>query len=208
MTTSELPDQLPEAGTIIELTAAGDPIGGVRVIRTEGPLIILSMPLADVPDRGSTVTLRWSAGARGRYVLIVNVVAIDETRVDVRPAGDPRVEQFRHFVRGGGGEAIRLHMDGHDDAFGWIRDISEQGVRAHFAGLDVQENDEFTVLIELGRDIIELKASAAKVAKLRQQVPPGPMSVELVALFRPDERQARIVRRYVMHQQLLSRTRA
>jgi hypothetical protein len=204
MTTSEL----PESGTIVELTAADDPVGGVRVVRTEGPLITLSMPLAAVPPAGTSATLRWSAGARGRYALIVNVVTVDENRIDVQPAGEARVEQFRHYVRGGGGEPILLRMAGHDDAYGWIRDISEQGVRAHFAGLEVHENEDFVVLIELGRDIIELKAQAVKVAKLRQQVPPGPMSVELVAIFRPDESQARVIRRYVMHQQLLSRTRA
>lgn len=204
MTTSEI----PESGAIVELTTAGDPISGVRVIRTEGELIVLSMPLAAVPGEGSVATLRWSAGARGRYALIVNVLAVDDTRVDVRPAGALQLEQFRNFVRGGGGEPILLRTEGHEDAYGWIRDISEQGVRAHFAGLELRENDEFTVLIELGRDIIELKAAAVKVARLRQQVPPGPMSVEVVAIFLPDEKQARIIRRYVMHQQLLSRTRA
>jgi hypothetical protein len=204
MTTSEI----PESGAIVELTTAGDPVSGVRVIRTEGELIVLSMPLAAVPGEGSVATLRWSAGARGRYALTVNVLAVDDTRVDVRPAAAAQLEQFRHFVRGGGGEPVLLRMDGHEDAYGWIRDISEQGVRAHFAGLEVQENEEFTVVIELGRDLIELKAAAVKVARLRQQVPPGPMSVELVAIFRPDEKQARIIRRYVMHQQLLSRTRA
>jgi hypothetical protein len=72
----------------------------------------------------------------------------------------------------------------------------------------VRDGDEVKVLIELGADIVELKAVAAKVAALRQQVPPGPMSVELVAIFLPDEAQARIIRRYVLHQQMLSRTRA
>jgi hypothetical protein len=204
MTTTEL----PESGTIVELTTAGDPVGGVRVIRTEGQTIILSMPLASVPELGSIATLRWSAGARGRYALIVNVTAVDDTRVDVEQSGNLQLEQFRHFVRGGGGEPILLRMAGHEDAYGWIRDVSEQGVRAHFAGLEVEENDEFTVLIELGRDIIELKAAAVKVAKLRQQVPPGPISVELVAIFLPDERQAGTIRRYVMHQQMLNRSRA
>jgi hypothetical protein len=208
MMTSEVPDEFPETGAIVELTTAGDPVGGVRVVRTEGRLITLSMPLAAVPAPGAAATLRWPAGIRGRYALIVNVVAVDENRIDVEPAGTPQVEQFRHFVRGGGGEPILLRQEGQEDAYGWIRDISEQGIRAHFAGLDLTENEEFAVLIELGRDIIELKAAAVKVAKLRQQVPPGPMSVELVAIFLPDERQASIIRRYVMHQQMLSRTRA
>lgn len=204
MTTTEL----PESGTIVELTAADDPVGGVRVVRAEGPVLTLSMPMADIPEAGAAVTVRWPAGSRGRYVLIMNVIAVDENRIDVEPIGAAQVEQHRHYVRGGGGEPILLRKPGQEDAHGWIRDIGEQGVRAHFGGLDVQDGDEVKVLIELGTDIVELKAVAAKVAKLRQQVPPGPMSVELVAIFLPDEAQARIIRRYVMHQQLLSRTRA
>jgi hypothetical protein len=200
--------EFPESGTIVELTAAAEPVGGVRVVRAEGAVITLSLPLAEVPDEGAAVTLRWPAGARGRYVLIVNVVAVDENRIDVEPVGEAQVEQNRNFVRGGGGEPILLRRPGQDDAYGWIRDISEQGVRAHFAGLDVHDGEDVKLLVELGNDIVELKAVAAKVATLRQQVPPGPLSVELVATFQVDETQARVIRRYVLHQQLLSRSRA
>jgi hypothetical protein len=203
MTTSEL----PESGAIIELTAADEPVGGVRVVRAEGATITLSLPLADVPDQGAAVTLRWPAGARGRYALTVHVVAVDENRIDVEPTGDVQVEQHRRFVRGGGGEQVLLRRPGREDAHGWIRDIGEQGIRAHFAGLDVQDGDGLQVLVELGHEIVELKAVATKVAKLRQQVPPGPMSVELVAIFVPDEVQARMIRRYVMRQQMLNRSR-
>ena len=204
MTTSEL----PESGTIVELTAADDPVGGVRVVRAEGTVITLSLPLAAVPDQGAAVTLRWPAGARGRYVLSVNVLAVDENRIDVEPAGEAHVEQQRNFVRGGGGEQILLRRPGQDDTYGWIRDIGEQGVRAHFAGLDIQEGDEIRVVVQLGNNVVDLNAVAVKVAKLRQQVPPGPMSVEVVATFLPDETQARVIRRYVMHLQLLNRSRA
>jgi hypothetical protein len=170
--------EFPESGTFVELTAAAEPVGGVRVVRAEGAVITLSLPLAAVPDEGAAVTLRWPA------------------------------EQHRNYVRGGGGEPVLLRRAGQEDAYGFIRDIGEQGVRAHFAGLDVQDGEELKLLVELGNDIVELKAVAVKVATLRQQVPPGPTSVELVAVFLPDETQARVIRRYVMHQQLLSRSRA
>lgn len=204
MTNSEL----PESGTIVELTGDGEPIGGVRVIRTEGALVTLSLPQDSVPDQGTAVTLRWPAGERGRYVLIVNVRTVDENRIDVEPLGEIAVEQNRSFVRGGGGEPVLLRQPGQDDAYGWIRDIGEQGIRAHFAGLEVQPGTEVKVLVELGNEIIELTARAVKVAQLRQQVPPGPLSVELVAIFLPEEAQARVIRRYVLRQQMLARSRA
>ncbi|MDT5041950.1 MAG: hypothetical protein QOE51_2935 [Actinoplanes sp.] len=203
MTSSEL----PESGTIVELTAADDPVGGVRVIRAEGPLLTLSMPMAAVPASGATITIRWPAGARGRYALAMTVRSVDENRIDAEPTGPAQVEQNRNYVRGGGGEPILLRVPGHEDAYGWIRDISEQGVRAHFGGLDASDGEKVTVLIELDNDIVELHAVVAKVAQLRQRVPPGPMSVELVAIFLPDEAQARIIRRYVMRQQVLNRAR-
>jgi len=204
MTNSEL----PESGTIVELTGDGEPVGGVRVVRTEGTQVTLSLPQDSVPDQGATMTMRWPAGERGRYVLIVNVVSVDENRIGVEPLGGTGVEQNRSFVRGGGGEPVLLRQPGQDDAYGWIRDIGEQGVRAHFAGLDVQPGAEVKVLVELGNEIVELKAVAVKVAQLPQQVPPGPLSVELVAIFLPEEAQARVIRRYVLRQQMLARSRA
>ena len=43
---------------------------------------------------------------------------------------------------------------------------------------------------------------------MRQQVPRrGPLSVEMVAVFTPNEGQAKIVRRYIMRQQLKARAR-
>ena len=72
----------------------------------------------------------------------------------------------------------------------------------------MQPGTEVKVLVELGNEVIELKAVAVKVAQLRQQVPPGPLSVELVAIFLPEEAQARVIRRYVLRQQMLARSRA
>jgi hypothetical protein len=198
----------PESGSFVELTAADDPVAGVRVVHSSPGSLTLSMAAADLPAPGSAVTVRWPAGARGRFVLVLNVLSVGENKAELEPIGEAGLEQHRHFVRGGGGEPILLRQPGQDDAYGWIRDISEQSVRAHFGGLDVQDGEQLTLLVELGADIVELKAVAAKVARLRQQVPPGPMSVELVAIFTAGEAQAKIIRRYVMHQQMLSRTRA
>ena len=57
----------PDPGTLVELTlsADGDPTYGVRVVQTDGDLLILSLAPADVPARDAAVELRWAAGARG-----------------------------------------------------------------------------------------------------------------------------------------------
>jgi hypothetical protein len=81
-------------------------------------------------------------------------------------------------------------------------------MRAHFEGTNVRDGEELRLRIELGSEMIDVAATSSKVAALPQQVPPGPMSVELVAIFVADEAQARVIRRYVLRQQLLSRSRA
>jgi acylphosphatase len=203
-----LAHHLPDAGSYVEMTASDEQAARVRVVHTGDAGLTLSTPLAAVPRVGSAVTLRWSAAPRGRYALPCAVVEVDENRVEVRPAGEAQVEQQRHFVRGGGGEQVILRRPDWLDAHGWIRDISEHSVRAHFEGTNVAPGEELQLWIQLGSEIVDLAATASRVAMLPQQVPPGPMSVEIVAVFDSDETQARVIRRYVMRQQLLSRTRA
>ncbi|GAA2490240.1 hypothetical protein Ahu01nite_021090 [Winogradskya humida] len=200
--------QLPDAGSYVEMTASDEQAARVRVVHAGGVGLTLSTPLAAVPRVGSSVTLRWSAAPRGRFALPCAVVEVEENRVEVLPAGEAHVEQQRHFVRGGGGEQIILRRDGWIDAHGWVRDISEHSARAHFEGTNVVEGEDLRLWIQLGSEIINVPATASRVAMLPQQVPPGPMSVEIVAVFDSGESQARLIRRYVMRQQLLSRSRA
>jgi hypothetical protein len=199
---------LPSADTLVEMTVADDTLCGVRVIRAGDGPVRISLALASVPAVGAAVTLRWSAGPRGRYVLPAEVTGADENHVDVRPTGEPHIEQHRNFVRGGGGEQLLLLRPGHADVVGWIRDISEQGVRAHFADVELLPGDEMRLRIQLDTDVIEMAAKTIKAGALRQRLPQrGPMSVEVVAVFDADEAQARVIRRYVMRQQLLARAR-
>ena len=199
---------LPDAGSYVEMTASDEQAARVRVVTAEGRRLTVSAPLVAVPVKGAAVTLRWSAAPRGRYALPCTVIDVDENRLEVETVGDPLVEQQRHFVRGGGGEQVVMHRTGFPDANGWIRDISEHSMRAHFEGTNVRSGEDLQLRIELGNEVIDVLATASKVEALPQQVPPGPMSVELVAIFTTDEAQARVIRRYVMRQQLLSRTRA
>ncbi|MET8148982.1 hypothetical protein ACIBSW_33035 [Actinoplanes sp. NPDC049668] len=199
---------LPDAGSYVEMSVSDEPTARVRVVDAEGARLILSAPRDAVPGVGSAVALRWSAAPRGRYALSCRVLDVEENMIEVEAQRQPVVEQHRNFVRGGGGEQVRLRRAGFPEASGWIRDISEHSMRGHFAGAEVNGGDDLRLEIQLGTELVVLDAVATKVAALPQRVPPGPMSVEMVAVFEPDESQARIIRRYVMRQQLLSRTRA
>ena len=199
---------LPDADSYVEMISSGEPASRVRVVHAEGRMLTLSAPLVAVPVAGTAVTLRWSAAPRGRYALTCTVREVAENRMQVEVDGEPLVEQHRHFVRGGGGEQVIMHRKGFPEATGWIRDISEHSMRAHFEDTNVRDGEDLQLRIELGSEIIDVGATASKVERLAQQVPPGPMSVELVAIFHANEAHARVIRRYVMRQQLLSRTRA
>jgi hypothetical protein len=198
----------PDAGSLLEVTASDESIGGVRVIQTDGQVVILSLALARVPAEGTPITLRWPAGPRGRYVQSGTVLGVEENRVGVELIGEPTLEQHRNFVRGGGGEEVLLRRAGEPEAVGWLRDISEQGARAHFADVELHEGDEIVLRVLLESDVVEVDAVASKVGTLRQSIPRhGPLSVEVVAVFATNDRQAQVIRRYVLRQQLLTRSR-
>jgi hypothetical protein len=199
----------PSVGTLVELTPAEQPpVCGVRVVAADQDELTMSLAQSDVPAVGTAVTLRWPAGVRGRYVLAATVVSVDENRIQVTATGSPGVEQNRNFVRGGGGEHVLLRRPGQPDVVGWIRDISEQGVRAHFADVDVHAGETIRLHVQLDAELVEADAVVLKVESLQQSVPQrGSMSVEMVAVLSCAEMEARVIRRYVLRQQLLTRTR-
>ena len=198
---------LPADGSYIEMTASGETLPEVRVVHAEGTVITLSLALNDVTAAGSTVTVRWAAAPRGRYASSADVLAVDGNRVDVRVEDEPAIVQARNFVRGGGGEPVVLVPSSQEAATGFLHDISEQSIRAHFTDVEIVAGQEIRLQIQLGTEVVEFRATVTKVSSMRQQIPRrGPMSVELVAVFESkDEQQAKVIRRYVMRQQLMTR---
>lgn len=200
---------LPADGSYIELTSYGETLPDVRVVHADPEVITLSLALPDIPPQGSAVTVRWAAAPRGRYAVTANVATIDGNRFDVRFAGEPSIEQARDYVRGGGGELIMMERPGETDAVGFVHDLSERAVRAHFTDVMVRPGDEMLLKVQLTDEVVQFPARAFKVSSMRQQVPRrGPLSVEMVAVFEGrDDYAAKMIRRYILKQQLLSRSR-
>jgi hypothetical protein len=201
---------LPPDGSFIEMTSYGETVPEVRVVQTSGSRFTLSMALAHVPPAESPVELRWAAPPRGRMSQPGHVISVDGNRVEVRIAGKPTVLQSRSFVRGGGGEAITMMRPGREPAHGAVHDMSERAVRAHFTDIELKDGEEMILRILLGDEEVAFPATSFKVSSILQQVPvEGPLSVEVVALFADDqdETQAKIIRRYIMRHQLLTRNR-
>ena len=199
---------LPADGSYVEMTASGETLSDVRVVQANGTGVTLSLALADVPPTGTTVTLRWAAAPRGRYLQDADVVGTDGNRVEIRFSGEPSIVQARSFVRGGGGETIVLVRPAEEDATGFVHDLSERAVRAHFTDITPRPGTEMLLRIQLDEQIVEVPATAFKVSSMRQQLPKrGPLSVEMIAVFEAPDQQARAIRKYIMRRQLLSRAR-
>jgi hypothetical protein len=200
----------PADGSRVELDNGDQTLTEVRVVRVTETTVTLSLALADATHKvGSVVILRWPAGPRGRYTQQGIVRKTDENRIDVTPLGDPEIEQLRNFVRGGGGESILLVRADEPQRVGRVHDLSERSVRAYFGDVDLRPGEEMLLQLQLGDEIVQFPATAYRVAQIRQQVPVrGPLVTEMVAIFEQDERQATIIRRYVMRLQLQARREA
>lgn len=209
--------ELPMASMLVEMTVSGVTLCGVRVDRVRDAELILSLPEGTDPDTrptiGDRVTLRWPAGSRGRWAVRATVVpAPDDRRVGVTVQEAPELEQQRQYVRGGGGERIRLIRPGDDDNepavfSGWVQDLSERGARAHFADVRVRDGDQLRGQVELDDGTVDVSATVIRIRVLPDKEGAYLMRLEVVVVFDIEEQQARTIRRYVFRQQLLARAR-
>jgi hypothetical protein len=203
-------DPLPAVNELIEVSILGGESHRSRVEDVDGDTVTVAAPLnlkvEDLPGIGDLVTIRWSAGARGRYAAparIVEFVRGGVPRWITRPTGTVVVEQSRQFVRGGGGEPVVLLRQGQDDTSpvqGHVADLSEGGLRARFTDLEGAVGDTVVVTLTLDGETIDATGQIHRTT--RDHGEPG---VQVVVVLDLPERQAQLVRRYVMKHQLAAR---
>ncbi|SDY68477.1 c-di-GMP-binding flagellar brake protein YcgR, contains PilZNR and PilZ domains [Micromonospora pattaloongensis] len=201
---------LPAINALIEVSVFGGDSYKSRVEDLDNGVITVAAPLnlrvTEVPDVGDKLTVRWPAGPRGRYAVTGSIVEVTSGAVPrwaMRPEGAPKIEQSRSFVRGGGNEPLkvqRIKPDG-EPASGRVIDISEGGIRARFDQLELGAGDEVHVTVELGDDVL---GTEGRVLRTWQD---GEDEAEtfVVIVFEPHERDARVIRRYVLRHQLMMR---
>jgi hypothetical protein len=202
----------PEVNTLIELAVLGGENYASRVENQQGERITVAAPLdllvADVPQVGRAVTLKWPVGGRGQCSATGQIVEVHRGHVatwEVKVTGQFRIEQQRRFVRGAGGEPIRLRRTLTDDdpvVEGRVIDLSERSVRCRVSGLDIKAGDPVDSWIALDDDVIEVSGSVLRVVDK-----PDDKAHGVVIVFEPGEAQATVIRRYVLRQQLLARAR-
>ncbi|HWH01163.1 MAG TPA: PilZ domain-containing protein [Pilimelia sp.] len=204
---------LPTLHQAVEIEIMGGESYPSRVEDEDGPRLTLAAPLhllvGDVPAAGTEVTLRW-AGTRGRHRVSGKVVG---TRNDVvttwvvETMGPVTTEQSRHYVRGGGGEPAQLRHLADDrpaePIAGTVVNLSERGVRLRFREIDPAVQEPVAVRLVLDDESVEVEGTVLRIIDA-----PAPQCRDVVVLFAASEHDATTIRRHVLRQQMLARSRA
>jgi PilZ domain/TOBE domain len=193
---------MPGPHSTVTLTTAGGVAVRARVeLALDGLVTVRVSAAAPSPAAaGDAVTLRWPAGPRGRYTVGGTVRQAAGTRLAVSLTGEPRIEQVRRFVRGGGGEKIWARpTDSAEAVSGFVQDLGEQGLRARFDGRQAQPGQNVVLLIELDDESVEVTATVLDT-RVEDEV-------EVVFAFQPGEPQAQAIRRHVLRRQVIARGR-
>jgi hypothetical protein len=193
---------------LVDISLASGATFPSRVEGVNGDVLRVAAPLERVdPLRtDDSLELAWLV-ENDRYAAPARFVGVwvDNTRTwDLRLAGEPRRQNRRGYVRGGGGEPVRLRRP--DDAgpplSGHVIDVGEEGVRARVRKCDYEEGEILTVTMLLGADVVEVEGP---VFMVRHIVETG--FVDVVVQFRAGETLGRTIRGYILKQQLERRRR-
>lgn len=197
----------PDAGERVDVGTPGraayptwvDDVSGGTVTVVAPP----DIPVGELPALGGAVSLRWY-NARGRHLAQATLASVSAQGdlLWVLDLGDVEVHQDRLYVRGGGGEPVRLSAAG-TSVEAAVVDLGERSVRARFSGLVLTAGAPAGVQLMLEGERLELTGTVLRVV-------PDPVHpwAEVVVLFDPSEAQATVIRRHIFQSQLRARARA
>jgi hypothetical protein len=165
----------------------------------------------DVPDVarpvvGTSLDLAWLR-AGGRFAVPVRLTGITREqppRYVVEVVGEPYRHNRRAYMRGGGGESIRLTRQTPDAIAvrGTVVDISEASLRCRVRDADYERDDLLQVSIALGDDVLETTVRVLCVRFDKETA-----WYDVVATYETTEKVGRIIRRYILQQQMAERRR-
>jgi hypothetical protein len=202
---------LPEINALVDLAHDGTEYLS-RVENVAGHSVSIAAPLngtLEPPEPGSAMSLRWSAGPRGRYSAGATLLSMRRPKGtgrqfwNLQVDGPAELDQRRAFVRAGGGEPVQLASRWGGSLAGEATDVGEGGVRCRFGYADLRVGEPVGVAVKLGPDLL---AADGWVLRVIDDIPRR--AVDVVVTYALAERDAVVVRRYVMQQQILARRAA
>jgi hypothetical protein len=202
----------PAVNTLVDIRFPDGREYPSRVEDLEGETLRLAAPFnigVEPPRPGDEFEVRWTAGPRGRYLAPIRLVTEIRAHVKtwhVEVAGPIWIEQRRRFVRGGGGEKIKVRPTESapgPELIGEVVDLSEGGLRCWVGRGALDVGQPVMVTVGLGTEEIELTGTVLRVST--RELSRG---LDLVVAFDLTDGLASLVRRYVMRQQLIARRSA
>jgi hypothetical protein len=169
-------------------------------VMVRNPDVLAEPGALDVP-----FTVEWPAD-RSWYARPgrgLRLVGDDPGLCRIELAGEARRANRRRFVRGGGGELIRLshaEVEGEATVDGIIADLSEGGVRCRLSEFGGGLGDARAVEIDLSGQPIDAVGTVYDLRNLRRGA-----GVEVIMVYTLAEPAARTVRRYLYERELAAR---
>jgi hypothetical protein len=216
----------PKINSLVDLTIDGTQYLS-RVESLDESTVWVAAPLSgtvEPPHLGSPVSLRWSAGTRGRYLAQASLRATD------RPAGTalslwnlsldrpPVIDQRRQFVRSGGGESVVLEPRWSGALAATVTNFGEGGLlcRTLAAGLargELATGDPVGVQVTFDDDSFTvdgwvLRVEGNRVGDNRVGADRPTHLVDVTVTYELTDHDADRVRRYIMRQEMLTRRTA
>jgi len=202
----------PRINTLIDVRFPDGREFPSRVEDTDGHALILAAPFGggvEPPEPGSAFEMCWTS-PRGRYVAPIRLLSVRRGELPswiVEVAGDIYLHQRRRYVRAGGGESIQVRPCEPEDAgmlSGRVVDISEGGLRCWLESGDLSRElypgQPVSVTVGLESDQVVIVGEVLRILPGRPE-----KGVDAVIVFELPEGTAGLVRRYVLHSQLLAR---
>jgi PilZ domain len=214
---------VPGAGGLadVELPAIGDPIflvlgEGVnlrsKLESIDGDTFSVAAPLETTGlamfEPGQEFEIFW-VPPRTRVMLPCRLVVVSGSaplRWVLTPAGPPRNDNRREFVRGGAGAVVRLAAEvSGQPAEGVLLDISEGGLRCWIDEVtSLNSGDRVEATVWLGTAEAKLSCMVHNV----REAPHGDPGQHLILLFDTKEEMARTIRQYIMAWEIGERRRS
>jgi len=118
--------------------------------------------------------------------------------------GEPYRHNRRAYMRGGGGEPIRLSREVPDPIAvgGTVVDISESSMRCRVRDGAYERGERLQVSIALGEDVLETTVRVHCVRFDKENA-----WYDVVTTYETTEKVGRVIRRYILQQQMAERRR-
>jgi hypothetical protein len=216
---------MPPVNSLVRVVLADDEERPSRVESDDDGLLTVAAPwhaATIAPEAGEPLAIRW-ATVRGVCEVAASLVAVEwEQKVPlwrVQVTGEVRIVQRRRFVRADASAPVTVapvptdpDAERIEPVMATLTNLSEGGARCRVDNITALEK---AGLVQDGGIELRLSLGAAivhvvgEVVRITPDVPWTPKDrAEIVAAFEAPEQAADLIRRFVLHQQVLARRAA